>query len=770
MNVTAQLVLRSDVVLVPVADLSEEVRAKFESEEGDYTITRTQGRMTTQVIDSETAALLQLFREPRTIVEAVIENSRALNKDPEAWFDELLPHIGIFLRNKVLVPADEPEEKEIRQLVDNGSKVGDWKVLRCVSLIEDSEIYRVRRGETDAALKIARAKSGSEGAWYANEVAIIRHLDGRVGPRLLDTGTHDERPYLVIEWIDGVESSVAGAMRRHDRVGQLSLATSIVGAYADLHDCGVIHSDVHPRNVLIDRHGRARIIDYGWSRIDTGTTSLNSARAGMFTFFEPEYLASVREGKSLNSTFAGEQYALAALLDHMITTKHYLDLRFERDEMALQIVNNPPLSFEARGVAPWPEVESILQRALSKNPADRFASVREMAEALRGAHAIAVEQSLAAPIEPHALALVESEIANLSRGGETFAHGYPNPKSSVNFGAAGAAFGLLRIAEVRSDPKLLALAEVWATRAMRFADSSDGWYDEEGDLKEEKVGPVTPYHTRAGLFAVRAFLSRARGDGFSQKQWTHAFINASQSPVEEMDLTLGRCGTLLFASMLLAASSDRDEALLKLGNDAMAEVWEKLDERPPITEPTTAYLGMAHGWAGFLYATLRWCQASGAELPARFMERLAQLASMGVDRGRAIQWPRVSGAEAWDRMPGWCHGTAGYTFLWLLAHDVLGGSEWFRLAQGAAWSTWEDPLTLGDLCCGSSGRAYSLLNLYRHTGEREWLGRAKLLANHAAANLDGCLRRHSLWKGDLGAAVLIADLDAPESAAMPLFE
>lgn len=775
MNVTGPLILRSDVVLLPVAELAADVRAKFESDEGDFTVSRLHGRMPSQVIDSETAALLELFRQPRTIVEAVIENSRALQKDPELWLDELLPHIGVFLRNRVLVPADEPEQNEIRQLIENGAKVGDWEVLRCVSLIEDSEIYRVKRGEENGALKIARMKLDRGQSWFGNEERVLRHLDGRAGPRLLDTGAHEERPYLVIEWLDGVEASIAGAMRRHDRVGLLEIATSIAGAYADLHATGVIHSDVHPRNVLIDRSGQAHIIDFGWSRIDDGTPVHQAARAGMFYFFEPEYLASSRAGMSLASSEAGEQYALGALLYLMTTGMHYLDFRYDKDEMVRQVETAPPLPFDARGLAPWPELEQILFRALSKDPAQRFGSIQEMADALRVAHAAAAEQSLATPIEPHATALLEKEIATFSRGGEMFATWYPTaPKASVNFGAAGAAFGLLRIAEVKSDPKLLALAEVWATRAMRFVGKDEGWYDDEGQLPRGQLGTVAPYHTPPGLFATRAFLCRARGDVFGQRQWIQAFINASLDPIEEIDLTLGRCGTMLYAAMLLDVSRDIPAnelaRLTELANTILREVWAKLDARPPIAESHGAYLGIAHGWSGYLYATLRWCQASGTPLPEQFRRRLDELAAVRIEKGRGALWPRTGGGGMFDRMPGWCNGSAGFVFLWTLAHDVLRDDPFLRLAELAAWNTWEEPLGTGDLCCGSAGRAYSLLNLYRHTGQREWLGRAKMLANHAATTIESSLRRHALWKGDLGIAVLIADLESPETAAMPLFE
>jgi serine/threonine-protein kinase len=89
----------------------------------------------------------------------------------------------------------------------------------------------------------------------------------------------------------------------------------------------------------------------------------------------------------------------------------------------------------------------------------------------------------------------------------------------------------------------------------------------------------------------------------------------------------------------------------------------------------------------------------------------------------------------------------------------------------AAWSAYEGPAAPGDLCCGFAGRTYSLLTLYRETGESHWLARARALAERAAGSVRvNSLRRDSLYKGDVGVALLAADLQAPEYACMPLFD
>ena len=796
MNITDPLVLRNDVVLVPATELPPEMRDKFDFDDGDYTISLRHGRDPSQVIDGETASLLQLFRKPRTIVEAVIENSRALRKDPQTWLDELLPHLGTFLHKRVLVPVGAENEREFEQTITNGARIGPWEVLHCVSLIEDSEVYRVRSGDRDAALKIARDKVDFETSLFGNETSILARLGGDVGrvlnpsaaaerppsaadglrtrptsiaPVLYESGMHEERPYLIIEWCAGADALTAAAHRRHDRAALLGIACAIVDAYAALHARGVTHGDVHPRNVVIGDDGAVRLIDFGLAAVATDPPRVG--RGGMYYFFEPEYLAASRNGNvHAPATLAGEQYSLAAMLYLVITNEHYLDFRIERDEMVRQVETEAPVPFARRGSAPWPDVEAILFRALSKDPAQRFATTSELAEALRSAYDAAVAEALAMPVSPEARAFADRIIGAFKRDGEMFATGYAEaPTASINFGAAGAAVGLLRVAEVRSDPALLALAEIWKSRAARDIGKETAYYNEEGDLPHKILGDVSPYHTESGIHAAAALIAHARGDVQAQQNAVERFIAASSRDCADIDLTLGKSATLIGCTLLLDVSPN--DALKALGNATLDAIWREIDQRPPIAQsPADAFAGIAHGWSGFVYAALRWCAASGATIPASLPRRLDELADIRVRRGRGAFWRRQVNGNPHDVIPGWCNGSAGFVFLWTAAYDALGDERFLRLAEEAATHTAEEPLFTADLCCGSAGRAYALLNLYRHTGAKEWLSHARRMANHAATYTGEQQRANSLWKGELGIAVLVADLESPEEARMPFFE
>ena len=771
-NYADPFVLRGDVLLIACADLNDDLRGRIAFDEGDFTLSRRHGRALAQVVDRDTAALLELFRKPRTIAEAVVENSRSLGKDPDVWLDELLPHLGTFIDHRVLVPADSEEGEEIRPQFLSGTVVSGWRIVRCASLIDDSEIYQLRNAAGEiAALKIARGNANLE-RLFENEAAIFRLLDGSgLAPRLLDAATSDGRPYLILEWVPGSEAGIAAADLRHDRSALIDLCAAIAAAYAALHERGVLHGDVHPRNVLTG--AGVKLIDFAYSRV-VGRQP-HGPRGGVTYFFEPEYYAAQREGRDLPASEAGEQYAVAALLYFLIAGRHHLDLRYELDDMKRQLETESPRTFGECGVPPWPEVERILFRALEKDPSRRHRSMREMAAALADVRERTVRESLAMSLGDESHAFVRRTLQSLAAGGETYAAVYPTPpRASINYGCAGAAVGLLRIAEVRDDPALLALAAVWQSRAAALAGTEAAYYNAGDQLGPEIIGEVTPYHTAAGIHAAAAMIAAARGDTWIQQSAIASFLEASKRPCGEIDLTLGRMGSVLAATLLLATCEDLPEtaaALRAFGSETVRAVWEELDARPAIDALPEAYLGMAHGWSGYLYATMRWCAASGDPLPPRLVGRLHELAPLRAMRGRGAFWHTTAGGDSSAIMPGWCNGSAGHVFTFVMAHRVLGDGLWLELAELAAWDNWDAPRTAASLCCGSAGRAYALLNLYKHTGDRAWLGRACELANHAAGAAAATSQRtNALWKGELGVAVLIADLASPESARMPFFE
>jgi eukaryotic-like serine/threonine-protein kinase len=125
--------------------------------------------------------------------------------------------------------------------------------------------------------------------------------------------------------------------------------------------------------------------------------------------------------------------------------------------------------------------------------------------------------------------------------------------------------------------------------------------------------------------------------------------------------------------------------------------------------------------------------------PMTLQHHLAELASLAQERDHGVCWPLRAGYnESW---PGWCHGSAGYVHLWVLADRMGFGGRYRDLANGAGMDAWvNSKRSSSQMCCGLTGQSYALLTLYRHTDDRKWLERATVLGMKA---IELCQNQHT---------------------------
>jgi eukaryotic-like serine/threonine-protein kinase len=792
MSVVDEIVLPDDVVLEPVEALPSALRKQLKYEQGDYALTRPRSRTPSIIVDARTAGLLAQLRKPSTIVDAVIRYSRAEHLDPSETLESAFPVLRRILNAGLLLAADSQLARPIATTYARGDTVGALRIVEPVHVIIDTEVYLARAADRSlAALKVARP--GAEGKLrvpLANEAAMLKRLGGKVSPQVIEWGEVDGRPYLAVSWCSGADAHEAAVEARRrgpdGRADLFSIAMGIADAYANLHGQGVLHGDVHPRNVLVDEHNRVKLIDFGLAvPIISEDTSGEAKRGCVDLFMEPELArAHLAEIPPPRVSAASEQYAVAALVYLVLTGAHTHDFVLEERQMKRQIADEPPRAFRERGVSELPYLERTLRRALDKDPALRFPTMRDFLRDLSEACA-ADQESLrnvrvSAPNRlREAPRLLGEVLERLAISGPLIGTRLEAPTSSVSHGAAGIAYAVLRIACGRGDEKLLALADVWSSKALRDVASSerDAFWNAALQITEETTGTRSFHHTASGVHCVDALIARARGDEISLRRALRAFVAVSAPPWSHLDVSFGRAGNLLGCALLLDASTTasfpEEKALRSLGDQLFSEVWRELDASAPIGEASALRsLGAAHGWAGILYAVLRWCESSGGSTPANLGERLEELAALATPVGRGLRWPSAVGNHSGSGLQAsWCNGAAGFVHLWTLAHRLLGEQQYARMARGAAWAAFEAPQSNGDLCCGLAGRAYALLNLYRHGGDRVWLHRARDLAECAAVSSQASsLRRDSLYQGLVGVALLAADLECPEQSCMPLFE
>jgi serine/threonine-protein kinase len=799
-----RLLLPTTVELIPVDALPPGTRAQFTHTETDFILTRTHARDISRVVDASTAAFLSCFRVARTVADAVIEYSHTAGADPESLLMDAWPLITQLVDDRLLVSEDDPADDGPASRLAAGARVEDWTIVRRVQALDDTEVWQAADDTGQwYALKASRCPPESAYAqWIAHEADVLEHLDGSVSPRLRGRGTIGESPFLVLDWragsnIDSVAVELRTLPSDERRAALLRLGIALLDSYARLHAQGVVHGDIHTRNVLMDRDGRVTVLDFALAR-RIGTDGDDVPRAGVAFYFEPELAdASLAGLAAPPATAAGEQFALAALLYVLFTGEHYQDFQLEQRAFLRAVREGAVLAFAARGVEPWPDVEETFARALSKAPGDRFPSVAAFAARLREIQgATAAPGPDAAPDGRHDVGrhprYAPDDAQRMLLGGLLTRAGYgcrdaPAPVSaapvaSVMHGAAGLAYALYRLALVRDDAEMLTLADLWASRAIAAADDPRAFSDESRGLTRAIYSAATPYHTIAGVHSVRALIANAAGDHQTVLESVDAYISHSVVPADgaNLDLMLGHSGVLIASALLLDALAPvHATARARLGTHGAA-VLRAIDDaaraQPAMRDSVSlSATGAAHGWTGALYAMLRWCGAERRPVTEETVRRLQELAGHGEPWGRGVRWPHSLDPQLAQRrsyLPGWCNGTAGLVHLWTLAARLTGDATFGELADRAAWSTWEhasDSIT--NICCGLAGMGYALLVRYRATEDHAWFRRAASLSSRAArvSAADPPPNPDSLYHGTVGIALLVADLERPRLAAMPFF-
>jgi serine/threonine protein kinase len=783
---TGPLVLPDDIEIVPVTAISAAVRAQIGGTDDDYAVTRPLSRIPSKVIDSQAAAWLLQFEKPTTLVQAILRHSRSVDRKPQEVLEDIYPFLESCLRAKLLV---EPgvESQTIQPSFAFGTVVEGHRIQECIQVLADSELYRVSNQNRLAALKITRPEAApATKQSFAREAKIQGWLTGRVAPRLFASGeTKEGLAYVISEWIAGeLCTRRAATLRMSSRdplsPDMVSLCGKILDAYAALHSLGVTHCDVHPGNILVERDGNVRIVDYGLSRMECiDETFAFLPRGGVGFFFDPEYASAALAHSVLPpASFAGEQYSIGALIYHLATARHYLDFSLEKERLLNQIVEQPPVPLAARGLPGAAALDRVLLRALSKDPSARFPDVPSMAAAYWQEMVGVDSHYKSEKVDSNVGGALSRETQQREDWLNSFLDSLSDREESSPVtapaysmtshtpGLAGAAYGLFRVACIREDTNLLALAERWLDRAESDLASADAPRPDGSSIEW--------YESRFGVTWLRAMMAHSCWDLYRRTCAVEQFLQCCNSILETANVG-HNSSALLATSLLLDAfcwdTTANHQPLIELGNKLLERLWLELDAVLPLAAPNQEIsFALSANWTKYLYATLQWMRAAGAVAPVHLGARLDQLADRVTSEGtRACSPP-----HARPRGPVWSDGTPAFVFLWALASRVLRDPRWLRLAEAAGRDVGGSH-SEGSSLHGLAGEAYSQLNLYKHTGDRCWLENAYGIANAAvrlAKNANNVCWPEAFRRReeDLGLAVLVADLAHPRCSAMPFIE
>jgi serine/threonine protein kinase len=196
---------------------------------------------------------------------------------------------------------------------------------------------------------------------------------------LYDAGEQDGRPYLVLELVEGrsfSETLEKNPGFRREHVELLAKAARGVGA---VHAKGIVHRDLKPGNILVTPSGEPKIGDFGLVHLEGSTMELTRAGATLGTpfYMAPEQVQS-RPGEITPRT---DVYGLGAILYEILSgrTPHVGESLVE---IYNKILQDDPVRVRSLVPQTAPELEAIALKALSKDPAGRYANGDEFADDL----------------------------------------------------------------------------------------------------------------------------------------------------------------------------------------------------------------------------------------------------------------------------------------------------------------------------------------------------------------------------------------------------
>ncbi len=236
--------------------------------------------------------------------------------------------------------------------------------------------------------------------------------------KILDTGSHEGVPYLVMEFLDGEDLGSVLKREGHLRAARISeLLLPVVAGVAAAHRAGIVHRDLKPSNIVLARRHRKVepvVVDFGISRsLHAAVETKASAQgAGSVLYMAPEQL------RARAVTAKADQYALGVILYECATGGAPF---YEEDHYALlnAIMTAPvvPPSELAPGLSP--AFDALVLRALARDPEQRFESVEELGAALLAFADASTRAAWANELAPQAVTgtLVSSGMSLVSSGG-----------------------------------------------------------------------------------------------------------------------------------------------------------------------------------------------------------------------------------------------------------------------------------------------------------------------------------------------------------------
>jgi eukaryotic-like serine/threonine-protein kinase len=240
----------------------------------------------------------------------------------------------------------------------------------------DDRLHRI------IAIKVlapAYAANGSARRRFIREARTAASVKNEHIVGIYDVKEDAQPPYLAMEMIDGIS-----LQEKIDKTGPLGvreilrIGMQAAEGLAAAHKQGLVHRDIKPANILLENGvERVKITDFGLARaVDDASVTQSGTVAGTPMYMSPEQISNFS-----NVTHLTDLYALGVCAYELFTGKVPF-FHAELVPLLMMHVNEPPPPPRARNPQLPAELEGVILKLLAKDPAQRYQSCRELAQAL----------------------------------------------------------------------------------------------------------------------------------------------------------------------------------------------------------------------------------------------------------------------------------------------------------------------------------------------------------------------------------------------------
>lgn len=216
---------------------------------------------------------------------------------------------------------------------------------------------------------------------FVNEAKAAAALNHPNIAQIYAIENSEDAQFIVMEYVDGTE--LIEAIREsplHPEVA-IDYATQIANGLQTAHEKGIIHRDIKPANIMITGDGQVKIMDFGLAKMaDAALKTRQGTTLGTVAYMSPE------QAQGMTVDYRTDIWSLGVVFYQMIAGKAPFEGDYEQVLIYAILNESPEKLAETRPEIPA-ETDALIEKALAKNPADRFATMAEMIAALNAIQA-----------------------------------------------------------------------------------------------------------------------------------------------------------------------------------------------------------------------------------------------------------------------------------------------------------------------------------------------------------------------------------------------